>query len=134
LNKWDALVTSAKSNGRGEAGRPSVGFYTSQSAGNLRAALVDFRQRCPHVALGMVERLRMRLVTALHNGAIDVVIATDGGYVFDSNALTLWSERIFLALPEGIRWHRRKRSTGPTCGMRRFSVSTVRGENLRISC
>ena len=43
----------------------------------------------------------MRLVTALRNGAIDVVVATDGGHVFDSNALPLWSERILLALPEG---------------------------------
>ena len=55
LEQMDALVTSAKSNGRGEAGRLSVGFYTSLSAGNLRATLVDFRQRCPQVALGMVE-------------------------------------------------------------------------------
>src|SRR5947199_216480 len=76
LEQMDALVTSAKSNGRGEAGRLSVGFYTSLSAGNLRATLVDFRQRCPQIALGMVERSRMRLVTALRNGAIDVVIAT----------------------------------------------------------
>ncbi|HWL74661.1 MAG TPA: LysR family substrate-binding domain-containing protein [Burkholderiaceae bacterium] len=100
-SRTDALVTSAKSNGRGEAGRLSVGFYTSLSAGNLRATLVDFRQRCPQVALGMVERSRMRLVTALRNGAIDVVIATDGGHVFDSNALPLWSERVLVALPEG---------------------------------
>jgi DNA-binding transcriptional LysR family regulator len=49
----------------------------------------------------MVERSRMRLVTALRNGAIDVVIATDGGHVSDSNALPLWSERILVALPEG---------------------------------
>ena len=30
LEQMDALVTSAKSNGRGEAGRLSVGFYTSR--------------------------------------------------------------------------------------------------------
>ena len=40
LEQIDALVTSAKSNGRGEAGRLSVGIYTSLSAGNLRATLV----------------------------------------------------------------------------------------------
>jgi hypothetical protein len=32
----DALVTSAHYDGRGEAGRLAVGFYTSLSAGNLR--------------------------------------------------------------------------------------------------
>ena len=43
----------------------------------------------------------MRLVSALRNGAIDVVIATDGGSVFDSTVMPLWSERILVALPEG---------------------------------
>jgi len=101
LEQMDALVTSTHCKGRGEAGRLSVGFYTSLSAGNLRATLVDFRQRCPQVELGMVERSRMRLVTALRNGAIDIVIATGGGPVFDSKVLPLWSERILVALPEG---------------------------------
>jgi len=101
LEQMDALVTSARYDGRGEAGRLAVGFYTSLSAGNLRATLVDFRQRCPQVELRMVERSRMRLVTALRNGAIDVVIATDAGPLFDSKVLPLWSERILVALPEG---------------------------------
>jgi DNA-binding transcriptional LysR family regulator len=43
----------------------------------------------------------MRLMTALRNGAIDVVIATDAGPLFDSKVLPLWSERILVALPEG---------------------------------
>ena len=101
LEQMDALVTSTHCKGRGEAGRLSVGFYTSLSAGNLRATLVDFRQRCPQVELGMVERSRMRLVAALRNGAIDIVIATGGGPVFDSKELPLWRERILVALPEG---------------------------------
>ena len=101
LEQMDALVTSARYDGRGEAGRLAVGFYTSLSAGNLRATLVDFTQRCPQVELRMVERSRMRLVTALRNGAIDVVIATDAGPLFESKVLPLWSERILVALPEG---------------------------------
>jgi DNA-binding transcriptional LysR family regulator len=100
LEQMDGLVTSTHSKGRGEAGRLSMGFYTSLSAGNLRATLVDFRRRYPQVELGMVERSRMRLVTALRNGAIDIVIATGAGPVFDSKALPLWSERILIALPE----------------------------------
>jgi DNA-binding transcriptional LysR family regulator len=101
LEQMDALVTSSQCNGRGDAGRLSIGFYTSLSAGNLRATLVDFKQRSPRVELGMVERSRMRLVTALRNGAIDIVIATESGPVFDSKVLPLWSERILVALPEG---------------------------------
>jgi DNA-binding transcriptional LysR family regulator len=101
LEQMDALVTSSQCNGRGDAGRLSVGFYTSLSAGNLRATLVDFKQRSPQVELGMVERSRMRLISALRNGAIDIVIATDGGPEFDDKVLPLWSERILVALPEG---------------------------------
>ena len=55
----------------------------------------------PQVGLRMVERSRMRIVAALRNGAIDIVIATDAGPLFESKALPLWSERILVALPEG---------------------------------
>src|SRR5229473_3244968 len=49
LEQMDTLVTSTDSAGRGEAGRPVIGFYTSLSAGNLRATLVDYAQRFPRV-------------------------------------------------------------------------------------
>lgn len=101
LEQMDALVTTTRNTGRGEAGRLAVGFYTSLSAGNLRATLVDFRLRFPQVELGMAERSRTRLVTALRNGALDIVIATGGSPLFDSRVLPLWSERILIALPEG---------------------------------
>ena len=134
LEQMDALVTSARYDGRGEAGRLAVGFYTSLSAGNLRATLVDFRQRCPQVELRMVERSRMRLVTALRNGAIDVVIATDAGPLFESKALPLWSERIWLLCQRVINSLRRNRSTGRISGMRQFcSASMIRDENSKIS-
>ncbi|MEO6783590.1 MAG: LysR substrate-binding domain-containing protein [Bradyrhizobium sp.] len=101
LEQMDALFTTARNTGRGEAGRLAVGFYTSLSAGNLRATLVDFRLRFPQVEVGMAERSRTRLVTALRNGALDIVIATGGSPLFDSRVLPLWSERILIALPEG---------------------------------
>jgi hypothetical protein len=49
LEQMDTLVTSTDSAGRGEAGRPVIGFYTSLSAGNLRATLVDYAQRFPRI-------------------------------------------------------------------------------------
>jgi len=100
LEQMDALVTTARNTGRGEVGRLAVGFYTSLSAGSLRATLTAFRQRFPQVALAMVERSRTRLVTALRNGALDIVIATGGIPLLDTKVLPLWSERILVALPE----------------------------------
>ena len=45
LEQMDSLVNSAHCAGCGEAGRLSVGFYTSISAGNLLATLVDYKRR-----------------------------------------------------------------------------------------
>jgi DNA-binding transcriptional LysR family regulator len=101
LEQMDALAINASSTGRGECGRLAIGFYTSLSAGNLRATLTDFTQRFPKVELGMVERSRARLITALRNGALDVAIVTGHAPLQDNCALSLWSERTLIALPEG---------------------------------
>ena len=45
----NGITTTAKAAGRGEVGRLSIGFYTSLSAGNLRATLLDYIQRYPGV-------------------------------------------------------------------------------------
>jgi hypothetical protein len=97
----DTLVRVAQSSGRGEAGRLTIGFYTSLSAGNLRARLLDFKQRFPQIELGTVEKSRARLITALRNGALDVTIVMGEAHLRDSNVLSLWSERILIALPAG---------------------------------
>jgi DNA-binding transcriptional LysR family regulator len=101
LEQMDTLMESANSAGRGEAGRLAIGFYTSLSAGNLRATLIDFARRFPHIDVGMIESSGTRLTTALRNGAIDVAIVT--GPLLDNKMMSLWSDRIVVALPEGHR-------------------------------
>jgi DNA-binding transcriptional LysR family regulator len=103
LEQMDTLLTSAHSTSRGEAGRLAIGFYTSLSVGNLRATLVDYVKRFPQIEVGMMESSRPRLATALRNGAIDVAIVTGGTPLIDSKVISLWNERILLALPEGHR-------------------------------
>ena len=103
LEQMDTLVASAHSAGRGEAGRLAIGLYTSLSAGNLRATLIDYAQRFPQIEVGMIERTRARLTTALLNGAIDVAIVTGETPLLDSRTMWLWNERIVVALPEGHR-------------------------------
>jgi DNA-binding transcriptional LysR family regulator len=44
LEQMDSLVATAHRTSRGEAGRITIGFYTSLSTGNLRATLVDTRK------------------------------------------------------------------------------------------
>src|ERR1700683_4681431 len=55
LEQLDALLATAHSTGRGEAGRLAIGFYTSLSAGNFRASLMDLRQRFPQIHVEMIE-------------------------------------------------------------------------------
>jgi DNA-binding transcriptional LysR family regulator len=101
LEQMDVLVKHAHSNGRGEAGRLTIGYYTSLSTGNLRATLLDFRERFPQVELGMIERSRARLITALRNGTLDIAIVTGEAPIQNSKVWPLWSERTLVALPEG---------------------------------
>lgn len=103
LDQMDTLVTNSHSAGRGEAGRLVIGFYTSVSAGNLRATLIEYAQRFPQIVIGMVECSRTRLVTALRNGAIDLAIVTGEAPLLDNKFMPLWSERILITLPEGHR-------------------------------
>lgn len=100
LEQVDALVATARSNGRGEAGRISVGFCTSISAGNLRATLLDFKRRFPHIDLATVERPRIRLMNALRSGTLDIIVAPGDAPTSENKILKLWSERILVALPE----------------------------------
>jgi len=100
LEQVDVLVATAKSNGRGEAGRLSIGFCTSMSAGNLRATLTEFKSRFPEVELATIERSRIRLATALRNGTVDILVVTGDVPLPDNNVRPLWSERILVSLAE----------------------------------
>src|SRR6266702_443516 len=103
LEQVDSLVTRAHQTGRGEAGRLTIGFYTSLAAGNLRATLVDYARRVPEIELGMIEGSRARLVTALRNAAIDIAIVTGETHFANTNSMSLWSERLLVVLPDGHR-------------------------------
>lgn len=100
LEQVDVLVATAKSNGRGEAGRLSIGFCTSISAGSLRATLTEFKNRHPRIELATVERSQTGLATALRNGTADILIVTGDVPLPDNNVRPLWSERILVSLPE----------------------------------
>lgn len=100
LEQVDTLVTTGRSNSRGEAGHLAVGFCTSISAGNLRATLLDFKERFPEVELTTAERSRSCLVTALHNGRLDLLLVTGEMNLLDKIVLPLWSERILVCLRE----------------------------------
>jgi DNA-binding transcriptional LysR family regulator len=100
LEEVDSIVMSAQMTRRGEYGQLSVGFYTSLSAGNLRATLVEYTQQFPQIEIEMIERSRSRLTAALRNGTIDAAIVTGERTLRGSRSIPLWSERILVILTE----------------------------------
>jgi DNA-binding transcriptional LysR family regulator len=123
VEQMDSLVTSTCHVGRGEAGRLSVGFYTSISAGNLLATLIDFKKRFSQIDVYLKESSRVRLVTALRNGAIDIAIATSELPLLGNQGMPLWSERILLALLEGH----------PLAGKDEVYWTDLRGQTVLLS-
>ncbi|UPJ53879.1 LysR family transcriptional regulator [Bradyrhizobium sp. 200] len=100
LEQIDTLVLTAKSDSRRETGHLSVGFCTSISAGNLRATLLDFKRRFRDIEIATMERSRARLMAALRNGMLDLLIITGETPSLDNKILPLWSERILISLPQ----------------------------------
>ncbi len=73
VEQLDAVATITRANGRGDAGRLAIGFYTSLAAGNLRASLLDLHQKFPQIEIATVERRRAHLLMALRNGVLDIL-------------------------------------------------------------
>lgn len=103
LEQVDALVDTGRSSGRGEVGHLALGFCTSISTGNLRATLGELKTQLPRIELVTIERSRLRLMTALRSGTIDVVIIPGRLASKDTKTLPLWSERILVSLPQDHR-------------------------------
>jgi DNA-binding transcriptional LysR family regulator len=101
LEQAEALVETGRSEGRGDAGGLAIGFFTSISTGNLRAALLEYRRRFPKIELATTERSSTCLLNALRSGTLDVIIAAGQVPAMDNKVLPLWSERILISLPQG---------------------------------
>lgn len=93
LNNW--LHDTRK----GRSGRLAVGFYTSLSAGNLRATLEAFAGGNEAIRVERFERDRDHLLSGLESGLIDIAIMPGEGREPQLNRRSLWSERIHVALP-----------------------------------
>jgi DNA-binding transcriptional LysR family regulator len=100
LEQVDALIDAGRSIGRGESGHLMIGFCTSISSGNLRATLGAFKKELPQIELATMERSRLRLMTALRSGTVDVVVTPGHLFSRETKALPLWSERILISLPQ----------------------------------
>lgn len=100
LDDMQAVIVATNAVSRGDAGQLTLGFYTSLSAGSLRATLIDYSHRFPLVEISTVEDTRLRLFAGLQNGTIDIAVVTGEPSSEDGDSIALWSERIMVALRE----------------------------------
>ncbi|MEW9854635.1 LysR substrate-binding domain-containing protein [Novosphingobium rhizovicinum] len=94
LNEW------VRATQRGEAGRLAVGFYTSFSAGNLRATLREFSERSPGVRVRGFERDRDMLLAGIESGLLDIAIIIGERPYPGMKSRPLWSERHLVVMPD----------------------------------
>jgi DNA-binding transcriptional LysR family regulator len=100
LQEIDTATSLAGVAGLGATGRIVVGWYASLSSGELRAILVDYATRYPAVTIRVVEGSRSRLIAALKSREIDIAIVSGKVDRMIGDAMSLWSERIMVALPQ----------------------------------
>jgi DNA-binding transcriptional LysR family regulator len=103
VGEWEELNAWVRSTRNGETGRLAVGFYTSFSAGNLRATLSEFGERNPDVKLRGFERDRRMLLAGIENRVLDIAIMIGETPCPGLVNRSFWSERIMVAMPEGHR-------------------------------
>lgn len=100
VEETETITARVKTRSRGESGRLTIGVHASISAGNLRATLLDHRHRFPDVEMHLVDGSRDHLISDLANSAIDVAFVAEGNPRWNDRTLSVWSERVVLALPE----------------------------------
>jgi DNA-binding transcriptional LysR family regulator len=100
LDETDRITERLKTSSRGEGGRLTIGVHASLSAGNLRATLIDHRHRFPDVQTYLVDGSSDHLMSDVASSAIDVAFVAGTYSGRDDKSLSVWSERVVVALPE----------------------------------
>lgn len=117
LNEW------VRATQNGHAGKLAVGFYTSFSAGNLRATLAEFGERHPDITVRGFERDRDMLLSGIENGLLDIAIMIGEARYRGLTSRPFWSERILVALPDDHALVARERLYWPDLAGERFLLT-----------
>jgi DNA-binding transcriptional LysR family regulator len=100
LTQLDHAVQTASAAGTGSIGRLSVGFLSSMATGFLRDLIQTYRSRHPKVAIQILERASADNIDAVIKRQLDLAFIQDTSQASECESLQLWSERLFVVLPE----------------------------------
>ena len=100
IEETELMVSRLKTRSRGESGRLTIGVHASLSAGNLRATLMEHRRTFPDVEIHLVDGSSEHLLSDVASSAIDVAFVAENHPGRVDKSLSVWSERVVVALPE----------------------------------
>jgi DNA-binding transcriptional LysR family regulator len=100
LLQLDHAVRAAAAAGTGSIGQVSIGIFSSIAAGYLRELIQLYCSQCPDVSVQILEGTSANNVAAVRNRQLDIAFITDFTDANGCETLPLWSERVFVVLPE----------------------------------
>jgi len=100
LSQLEQAVRTANAAGTGSIGRLSVGILSSMATGFLRDLIQTYCSRHPKVAIQILERASVNSIEAVLKRQLDVAFVRDTSQASGCESLRLWSERLFVVLPE----------------------------------
>ncbi|TAH68605.1 MAG: LysR family transcriptional regulator [Rhodopseudomonas palustris] len=112
IEQLDHAVRTAGAIACGEQGRLRVGLFSSIAAGFLAELLAQFRERHPTIDLQISEGRARDTIRDVREARLDIAFVVGIPPVGDCHSKPLWTEALFVVLPEqhalaaaeGVRW------------------------------
>ena len=101
LRQLDYAVKTADAAGRGVNGRLSIGILPSSGPGFLRELLRAYLTDHPEVAIQFAEGTTGEHIARIRKRRLDVAFVTGIPVVPSCEVTQFWTERLFVALPQG---------------------------------
>lgn len=131
LRQLSIGVRTVTSIGRGEVGKVSVGL-SSLASRFLLELLAAYRERHEGVCIDFFEGNQSQQIAAIRQHRLDIVISPAISELSDCDTLHLWSDQIFLALPDGHPLSQKKALVWSDLDGETFIVSgQLSGLNMR---
>jgi DNA-binding transcriptional LysR family regulator len=113
LLQLDQAVQTARTAGSGSIGQLTIGIFSSVGAGYLRELIQAYGREYPHVGIHILEGAAAEHVAGVRKRRLDIAFILDSADATGCEVAPLWSERIFVALPDShplcrykqINWH-----------------------------
>jgi DNA-binding transcriptional LysR family regulator len=93
-------ATTASAAGRGAVGRLEIGILSSMATGFLRDLIQVYCSGHPKVAVRIVDGASTENISAVRSRKLDVAFVVDTTDAKGCDKAPLWTERIFVVLPE----------------------------------